>query len=145
MPNMLGNTARMPISEFRSHVGAERLGRLLEEHSVVEVGRYVSEVNAVVVAPGLFAELASVADELAELRRALPLMIAAARTGIAIPSETLAHLGFEPADDSWQAINEFQAQIPVHLTRGADGELLARGELTGTFIPEADLELDEID
>jgi hypothetical protein len=142
--NMLHNT-RMPISEFRRHVAAARLSRLVHEHSVVEVGRYVSEVNAVVVDPDVFMELSSRAERLDELEASLPLLLAAVRSGVAVPSDTLTRLGFTPSDETWQAINAFQAIAPVHLTRGEDGEEIARGPLTGVFVPEADLELEPID
>ncbi len=146
MSNMLRNTAaRMPITQFRSHVSGGRLEKLLHDHAVVEVCRYHDTVNAVVVGPELFSELASAAEQLDDLRSALPLLIAAARSGVGIPSETLASLGFEPTDDSWQTLNAFQTQIPIRITRGADGETPARGPLRGRYVGEADLELDFID
>ena len=148
MYNMSYNTEMFHLgtADFRREVSDKKLRRLVSEREVVEVGRYAQEAAAVVVAPALFARLSRSEECLEAMKSTLPLLLAAARSGVAIPSETLAQLGIQPEDDSWQALNAFQASYPVRLTSGEDGSRLARGELTPQpFIGESDLELERVD
>jgi hypothetical protein len=59
---------------------------------------------------------------------ALHLLVAAARAGLALPSETLEALGLELPFD-WRAVNEFQARFPVALTHDEQGAPLPAREV----------------
>lgn len=63
-----------------------------------------------------------------DLRDTLPLVLAAARAGVAIPSESLERL-VPGLDSSWRAVAEFAASYPLRLSAGEDGEPLTRGRL----------------
>lgn len=82
-----------------------------------------------------------------ELRSTLPLLLAAATAGVAIPSETLSRL-VPGLDNSWEAVAHFAASFPVELTRGEGGEPIAHGRLRGAdvaieeFGDDADLNFD---
>jgi hypothetical protein len=128
---------------FRKEVSDEKLHRLVRDKRVVEVGRYAQEAAAVVVAPDHFALLRDSQERFEALRAILPLLLAAVRSGAAIPSQTLTQLGIDPGDESWQALNRFQASFPVHFDGAENGGLIARGALTPQpFVGEADLELE---
>lgn len=72
-----------------------------------------------------------------ELRQTLPLVLAAAKAGVAIPSETLAR--FAPGlDESWESIAEFAAAFPLRLSAGERGEPLTRGRLRAVPGPVAE-------
>jgi hypothetical protein len=148
MYNMAYNTPMLHLgtADFRKEVSDEKLRRLVHKNRAVEVGRYAQGAAAVVVSPEFFAALAESEECLEALRATLPLLLAAVRSGAGVPSETLTQLGIDPADQSWQALNEFQATYPVRFTASETGGPLARGRLTPqAFIPEADLELELTD
>lgn len=69
--------------------------------------------------------------ELAETR---PLLLAAARVGVAVPSESLERIA-PGLDDSWEAVAEFAARYPVRLHAGEEGEPLSRGRLQAASGP----------
>jgi hypothetical protein len=74
------------------------------------------------------------------------MMAAAIQQGIAIPSDFLERVGITVGDDSWQALNAFQARTPIHLTAGEDGARLATLHMTpGELLLESDEELDELE
>lgn len=125
---------RVGTKEFRTQVSARKIRALLRKHRAVEVGRYRGEPDAVVLAPEVFEELVSDHDQLESLRDALPLLLAALRSGVAIPSDTLDRLGVELPADGWQDLNAFQAAFPLELTHGEDGAPLARASV-GTARP----------
>jgi len=109
MYNMTDNTEKkfaIGTAEFRQAVSDPRLRVLLAEHPVVEVGRYKDEASAVVLTPARYAELQEASAQWAQVRELMPLLMAAVRAGAAIPSSTLEGLGFDPTDDSWQALNQ---------------------------------------
>jgi hypothetical protein len=145
MYNMSYGAFEVGTAAFRESVSEPKLRRLLAEHRVVEVGRYREPV-AIVLDPAVFAELAADHDRLEQLRGLVPLLVAAMSTGAALPSETLAKLGVDLADDSWQTLNELQHRFPLHFTRDADGAPLTRGALrAGRAIGELDEELVGVD
>ena len=99
-----------------------RVFREIETSGVVAV-RNRDRIDGILMAPSIFADLRSRADDGVRLRAALPLLLAAARTGVAIPSETFEALGI-PGREDWKALNELLATVPVTITHGEDGELL---------------------
>jgi hypothetical protein len=58
--------------------------------------------------------IASADEREREIQATLPLILAAARAGVAIPSESLDRIA-PGLDDSWQAIAEFAAAFPLRL------------------------------
>ncbi len=77
-------------------------------------------VEAFLVPPPVYEELRDSAAEAARLRAAMPLLVAAARAGVAIPSESLERLGIE-LDFDWRALNAFQARFGAPLTHDEEG------------------------
>lgn len=83
-----------------------------------------------------------------ELRESLPLVLAAAQSGVDIPSESLERIA-PGLDTSWRAVAEFASQYPLHLHRGEHGEPLTRGRLRASAGPieesgdDAELNLDQ--
>jgi hypothetical protein len=75
------------------------------------------EVDAYLVPPEARAEL----ERAERLREAIPLLMAAAAAGAALPSQTLRDLGIEIPFD-WRALNRFTAQSEVAFTEGEHGE-----------------------
>ncbi|MGH2988164.1 MAG: hypothetical protein ACRDLO_15975, partial [Solirubrobacterales bacterium] len=69
-------------------------------------------------------------------REAIPLLMAAAAAGAAVPSRTLRELGIEIPFD-WRALNRFTAATAVTFTEGEGGELWA---VAPTAMPEAVIE-----
>lgn len=78
--------------------------------------------------------IAAAATRERELRETLPLVLAAARAGVAIPSESLERIAPD-LDRSWRAVAEFAAAFPVHLSRGEYGEPLTRARLRAAAGP----------
>jgi hypothetical protein len=99
-----------------------RVFREIEERGVVAV-RNRDRVDGVLLSPSVFDDLRSRAEQGARLRAALPLLLVAARTGVAIPSETFDTLGI-PVREDWTALNELMASLPLTITHGDDGEPL---------------------
>lgn len=94
---------------------------------------HYNQVDAYLVPPtqleALIERLAAAAARERELSETLPLVLAATRAGVAIPSETLDRLA-PGLDQSWQAVADFAAAFPVRISRGEHGETLTRGRLT---------------
>lgn len=72
-----------------------------------------------------------------ELRDTLPLIMAAVRAGVDVPSDTLDRLSLG-LDDDWRSIAEFAAFFPVRISRSEDGAPIARGRLRGLVGPVAE-------
>jgi antitoxin (DNA-binding transcriptional repressor) of toxin-antitoxin stability system len=72
--------------------------------------------------------LSELEAQAAEMRSTLPLILAAARAGVALPSETLERVA-SGLETSWEDLAGFTTQVPVRLTHGQDGAPLARGRL----------------
>ena len=81
------------------------------------------KVDGVLITPAMWAELRSRTEEADRLRAALPLLLAAARAGIAVPSEAFETLGL-PVVEDWRALNALLAALPVRLTHDPEGQPL---------------------
>ncbi|GAB2447097.1 hypothetical protein GCM10027062_30850 [Nocardioides hungaricus] len=103
----------------------------------VAITRY-NAVDAVLVPPArmraMNARIAAADQREREFETTVPLILAAARSGVAIPSETLDRVA-PGLDASWQAIAEFAAAFPLRLTHGEHGEAITRGELVAEAGP----------
>ncbi len=99
---------------------------------------HYNSVDAYLVSPGrmrdMATRIASADEREREIQATLPLILAAARAGVAIPSESLDRIA-PGLDDSWQAIAEFAAAFPLRLSRGEHGEPLTRGTLRAAAAP----------
>jgi hypothetical protein len=146
MSDMVYNKFQMGTAEFRIHATASKLRKLLEQHPIVGVARYRDETEAIVLAPKVFESLIQNQEHLVEMKRTLPMLVAALQQGIAIPSDFLESVGITAGDDSWQALNAFQSSTPIYLSESEDGARLTAAHLT----PDAPLlcsdeELEELD
>ncbi|MQA74335.1 MAG: hypothetical protein GEU88_08370 [Solirubrobacterales bacterium] len=90
------------------------------------------EVDAYLVPP----EAREALERAERLREAIPLLMAAAAAGAAVPSQTLRELGIEIPFD-WRALNRFTAGTAVTFTEGEAGEPWA---VAPTALPEPVLE-----
>lgn len=63
-----------------------------------------------------------------ELTETSPLLLAAARAGVGIPSETLERAA-PGLDNSWQTVTDFTARFPVQIHAGEDCHPVTRGHL----------------
>ena len=82
-------------------------------------------VDGVLLSPEAFVTLRDAAAGGERLLAALPLLMGAARSRVAVPSEAAETLGLGLAED-WRALNELLSAIPVALSHGEDGEPLPR-------------------
>ena len=105
-------------------VGHRRLKNHLSEvlRETVHRGRAVpisnrGKVDGYLVPPEAAEEL----ERAQRLRETLPLLMAAAASGAALPSHTLQSLGIEIPFE-WRALNRFTARAPVTFTQGEDCE-----------------------
>lgn len=120
---------------------AEALKRVQTDHWLVIT--HYNNVEGYLVSPEQLEFLRSSVVELEALRQevaaTLPLVLAAARSGVAIPSEALRRL-VPDMESSWADVATFAATAPVHISRGEAGEGLARGRLraAGGRVEEAD-------
>ncbi len=136
----------MAIRVQTETVGHRRLKNHLSEvlRETVQQGEAVpisnrGEVDGYLMPPGVIEELARAE----RLRETLPLLMAAAAAGAAIPSQTLRDLGIEIAFD-WRELNRFTARTPVSFTQGEDGEAwiaLPDGQPEALLEDEADFDL----
>lgn len=99
-----------------------RVFREIDAAGVVAV-RNRNQIDGILMAPSMFDALRSRAADAERLLAALPLLIAAARSEVTIPSETFRALGIGGRDD-WRALNELLAGVPVTITHGEDGHPL---------------------
>jgi antitoxin (DNA-binding transcriptional repressor) of toxin-antitoxin stability system len=99
---------------------------------------HYNEVDAYLVPPAQLSDMAARLNEAdireRELRDTLPLVLAAARAGVAIPSESLERI-VPTLDQSWRAVAEFAASFSLRLSRGEHGEPLTRGRLHAAAAP----------
>ena len=99
-----------------------RVFREIDERGVVAV-RNRDHIDGFLLSPAVFDELRAGAEDASRLRAALPLLLAAARSGVAIPSDTFDTLGI-PVREDWKALNELMASLPLTIAEGEDGEQL---------------------
>ncbi len=118
------------------------LPRVIEEQinegMSVAITRH-GDLDAYLIPPGV----KDLLDEADHLRTSLPVLLAAARAGVALPSDTLAEYGVE-TDFDWERLIRFINAAPIALERGEDGEHLTRLEqpLTHQHMNEDDTELE---
>ncbi len=110
----------------------------IEEGIAVAITRH-GDLDAYLVPPG-FKDLIEEADH---LRSSLPILLAAAQAGVALPSETLAQYGIT-AEFDWQRLIDFVNAAPIELEFGEDGERLAprTSPLAHHHMDEDDTELE---
>jgi hypothetical protein len=127
-----------PYGEFRA--GYRRIidGHADEPFALGPHGR----PEVVVLPSQLFQELADAYHQLNEMSRTMPILLAAARAGVAFPSETLAALGYRPEFDA-DKLAEFVTQFAVGATHDEEGRELpeSRISLSHELVEEDDLEL----
>lgn len=114
---------RTPAQPVNRRTLKNEQGRVFREE--VRQGRVVPiennrKVDAYLVPAEVFAQAMTAAADLDRVKAVIPLLIAAARTGVAVPSQTLEALGLG-ADFDWRALNEFQAAFPVRFTHSEEG------------------------
>jgi hypothetical protein len=136
-----GTGAEIGIAELRTLSSSTKLRDLFAESPLVRVARYRAETDAWIVDPDLMHEFMSSRDELREMRKALPLFVAAIRAGVRIPSETLEAIGISTGDASWRAINEFQADHDIEIGADEDGNALPSIHIRAQAAQELDEEL----
>jgi hypothetical protein len=109
---------RLGHRQLRGELGPI-LGQIHRVRGAVEVVND-GQREAVIVDHDLFAQLVDSYQDAAALRASLPLLVAAAAAGVAIPSQTLSRLGIElPADP--EALKRFRSGYPVRFTHDEDG------------------------
>lgn len=146
MSDMVYNKFLVGTAEFRTQATSLKLRKLLNQHPVVSVARYRDETEAVVLAPKVFDSLVQDQEHLVEIKRTLPMLVAALQQGIAIPSDFLERMGITAGDDSWQALNAFQSRTPIYLSESENGARLTTAHLTpGEPLLYSDEELEELD
>lgn len=100
------------------------LGRVCESSGAMEVLNGDHQ-EVVVVAHAVFEDLVETARGADKLREAMSYLLAAARAGVHIPSETMDKLGLTPMEIDAEASKVFRAHYPLTPTHGEDGEPLA--------------------
>lgn len=99
-----------------------RVFREIETSGIVAV-RNRDRIDGILMSPSMFEALRGRVDEGKRLRAALPLLLAAARSGVTIPSETFETLGL-PGRYDWEALDDLLVAHPVAVTHGEDGQPL---------------------
>jgi len=107
---------------------------LLQSNDAVAVTHY-NEVEGYLVAPDRYLSLIARAQEAdereTELASTMTVLLAAARTGVPVPSEMLERV--MPNIDvakRWREIAEFAATFPIKLSAGEHGEPITRAHLS---------------
>lgn len=134
-----------PTTEITHRTLKNEQGRVFREIDArrVMAVRNRDRIDGILMSPSSFDALRARAEESERLRAALPLLLAAARTGVAIPSETFETLGI-PGREDWKALNELLATVPVTIAHGEDGAPLpdtSRIDLRHEPVDELDDEL----
>lgn len=110
------------FKSFRQNYRREVDRAILHEEPFVLMNRTTPELVA--MPPELFEELVSDHRMAHEIKRTLPLLMAAVAAKAAIPSDTLAQLDIEFPFD-WRAVNEFSTRFGFGATHDEDGAPLA--------------------
>jgi hypothetical protein len=134
-----------PTAEITHRTLKNEQGRVFREIDATGVlaVRNRDRVDGILMSPSAFAELRSRANEGERLRAALPLLLAAARGGVMIPSHTLAVLGI-PGNYDWEALDDLLSNAPMTVTHDEDGAPLPDTSeliLHHTPVPDDDEEL----
>ena len=116
---------------------------LLRTSDAVAVTHY-NEIEGYLVAPRIFVGLVERAEQAKtredEFASTVTLLLAAARTGVPVPSDMLERvMPNVDVAERWREIAEFAATFPVRLTAGEDGEPITRARLShvGGYIDES--------
>ena len=147
--------ADLPISPFSAGTPLPRLGHrqlrgqlgpiLSEIHQVRGAVEVVNDGQreVVVLDHDVFDDLVSSKRDVTALRDSLPLMLAAAAAGIAIPSTTLDKLGLTlPVDP--EALKRFRSGYPVRHTHDEDGTTLTFVDAVATDVVHEAVGEDEV-
>lgn len=107
---------------------------LLQDTDAVAVTHY-NEVEGYLVAPdrylGLVARVEEADERESELASTMTVLLAAARTGVAVPSEMLERvMPHVDVAERWREIAEFAATFPTRITAGEHGEPITRAHLS---------------
>ena len=86
------------------------------------------------VSPERYAQMREAEANAQRLHDTVPLLLAAAGAGAAIPSTTLSSLGIELPYD-WRMINELQARVPVTIATDEEGASITRGRADSVSAP----------
>lgn len=124
--------------ELRDHL-SDVVGRVGEGQTVAVTNR--NRVEAYLVAPSELGRLAEAEDERDRIRSALPVLIAAVRSQVAFPAESLRSLIGSDLSLDWIRMNAFQAAFPVDMTHNEEGKLLP--EFAGGLHHEPVAELED--
>lgn len=122
--------------KLKNHL-SEVLRKTVQRGEAVPISNR-GRVDGYLMPPAVIEEL----DRAEKLRGTLPLLMAAAASGAAIPSKTLRDLGIEVPFD-WKALNRFTARTPVTFTQGENGEpwIALAGAPEAVLEDDADFEL----
>lgn len=135
-----GKSATQTVGKVDQQVSASALHRdtrltldLLQSSDAVAVTHY-NEVEGYLVAPDAFVDLVERAEEADarenELASTVTLLLAAARTGVPVPSNMLERvMPNVDVAERWREIAEFAATFPIRLTAGEHGEPITRARL----------------
>ena len=129
----LGRVARKVSATVLHHSTRPTLD-LLQTNDAVAVTHY-NQVEGYLVAPGLYVELVDRAERAeareTELSSTVTLLLAAAQTGVPIPSDMLERvMPNVDVAERWREIAEFAASFPVRISAGEHGEPITRASLS---------------
>jgi len=85
--------------------------------------------DAVLVPPADYEALVTERERREQLSATVAMLLAAAASGVRIPSETLDDLGLNPGELDWRALNAFQARYPVSITQDEEGRPLSTTDI----------------
>lgn len=124
-----GRYSRAPrrVTSSALHKDTRSTLDLLHSEDEVAVTHY-NEVEAIIVSPGHLQDLKAAAAHAEEINTVMPMLLAAAQTKVALPSEFLDRY-LEGGESDWRAIAEFAATFPLTLHAGEDGEPITRARL----------------
>lgn len=136
-----GKFAAQTVRKVDKEVSTSKLHRdtrptldLLLSSDAVAVTHY-NKVEGYLVAPEAFENLVERAEEADarenEFASTVTLLLAAARTGVPVPSDMLERvMPNVDVGERWREIAEFAATFPIKLTAGEHGEPITRARLT---------------
>lgn len=127
-----------PYGKFRANYR-----RIIDDHAHAPFALGPSGRPEVAVLPlDLFERMAEAYRRLDEMSRTMPILLAAAQAGVALPSESLAALGYRPEFDA-DRLAAFTARWAPGPTHDEEGQPVVQSRVSLAHEPmdEADLEL----